>query len=215
MFLQSWVFHRCCPVYRLFGILMKVTNYMIACNCCSSDFFSSISNTFGVVWDVQWFPHAHLRLFLAALSGRRFSHSSVPSAAQSCRSEASRALRRRLCAVCCSRPVALLSPAPLPDSCGCGAALPPPSAGPKGCCHVNKSSHLHGNQPDCSTARRSGLFYPFFQAVLFLLLNLLKGSQWEDSGCLIEAALHVNLCAVAQLWAVCVWVSLPGSTTAG
>jgi len=63
--------------------------------------------------------------------------------------------------------------------------------------------------------RRSGLFYPFFQAVLFLLLNLLKGSQWEDSGCLIEAALHVNLCAVAQLWAVCVWVSLPGSTTAG
>lgn len=48
MFLQSWVFHRCCPVYRLFGILMKVTNYMIACNCCSSDFFSCISNTFGV-----------------------------------------------------------------------------------------------------------------------------------------------------------------------
>lgn len=129
-------------------------------------------------WDVQWIPHAHLRLFLAALSGRCFSQSSVPSAAQSCRSEASRALGRRLCAtadaVCCSRPVALLSPAPLPGSCGCGAALPPPSAGPKGCCHVNKSSHLHGNQPDCSTAEE-WTFLPFFPGSAFPFVKFAEG----------------------------------------
>lgn len=149
------------------GILMRVTNYVIARNCCSSDFFRFLSNTLGVVWDVWWFPHAHPRLFLAVLSGGHFLQSAVLSAAHSCSSEASCASGRQLCAtanaVCCPRPVALLSPTSLPGCCGAAltAVLPSPSAGPKGCCHVNKSSHLHGNQPDCSTALRSGLFSLF------------------------------------------------------
>lgn len=100
-------------------------------------------------------------------SGGHFLQSSVLSAAHSCSSEASCASGRQLCAtanaVCCPRPVALLSPTSLPGCCGAVLAtvLPSPSAGPKGCCHVNKSSHLHGNQPDCSTALRSGLFSLF------------------------------------------------------
>lgn len=67
------------------------------------------------------------------------------------------------------------------------------NSGPKVCCHVNKSSRRHGNQPDCSTTPRSGLFFPFFLVGAFSFVKFAEGLTMGGFRLLYQAAFHLNL----------------------
>lgn len=110
-------------------------------------------------------------------------------------------------------PIFSLAPRSLPAACpspccrarqeraalrGCSPQCSPArshhfNSGPKVCCHVNKSSRRHGNQPDCSTTPRSGLFFPFFLVGAFSFVKFAEGLTMGGFRLLYQAAFHLNL----------------------